>query len=250
MDIVNVIVPLAGRILTFKRFVRNFIQVYRQDDRLTLTVVLFPNHSNQTVSEIEIIMKEFSGTKNILQVDGKFSRGTALQQSSLLFNNSSLLFFLDVDMLFTEQVLHRVRSNTIFKQQVYYPIVFSQYQNSLKKLITKNESIHDQEFGYWRQFGYGIVSVYNQDLISVGGYDTNINGWGMEDVNLYDRFIASNLTIFRSADPDLIHIYHAIHCDNKLSSIQYEMCLGTKFFSLDSINTISTFIQQNHLLLD
>ncbi|KAH7643770.1 chondroitin sulfate synthase 1-like protein [Dermatophagoides farinae] len=250
VDIVNVIVPLAGRILTFKRFVRNFIQVYRQDDRLTLTVVLFPNHSNQTVSEIEIIMKEFSGTKNILQVDGKFSRGTALQQSSLLFNNSSLLFFLDVDMLFTEQVLHRVRRNTIFKQQVYYPIVFSQYQNSLKKLITKNESIDDQEFGYWRQFGYGIVSVYNQDLISVGGYDTNINGWGMEDVNLYDRFIASNLTIFRSADPDLIHIYHAIHCDNKLSSIQYEMCLGTKFFSLDSINTISTFIQQNHLLLD
>ncbi|OTF75033.1 hypothetical protein BLA29_014162 [Euroglyphus maynei] len=107
-----------------------------------------------------------------------------------------------------------------------------------------------EEFGYWRQFGYGIVSVYNRDLIAVGGYDTDINGWGMEDVNLYDRFIQNNITIFRSVDPDLIHVYHRIHCDEQLSPQQYEMCLGTKFFSLDSIQTISSFIQQNHLLID
>nr|XP_027198722.1 chondroitin sulfate synthase 1-like [Dermatophagoides pteronyssinus] len=260
-DVINIIVPLAGRISTFQRFVQNFIDVYQQDNQLTLTVVLFPDHhsnsnSNQTTNsnEIEKILEKFSGTKNIVRIMGKFSRGTALQKSSTLFSKKSLLFFLDVDMIFTGKVLNRVRQNTRLNQQVYYPIVFSQYENLLKKLL-KNDSIDhneeiEEEFGYWRQFGYGIVSVYNEDLIKIGGYNTTINGWGIEDVNLYDRFILNNFTIFRSTDPDLIHVYHSIDCDRKLSTLQYEMCLGTKFFTIDSLPIISKFIRKNHLLID
>ncbi|KAH9416600.1 Chondroitin sulfate synthase 1 [Dermatophagoides pteronyssinus] len=218
------------------QYILDFLIIYRKYHGKRLTIPIRKHiYAVQTFSRSHLIhVEEKSNNDNddVINIIGKFSRGTALQKSSTLFSKKSLLFFLDVDMIFTGKVLNRVRQNTRLNQQVYYPIVFM------------------EEFGYWRQFGYGIVSVYNEDLIKIGGYNTTINGWGIEDVNLYDRFILNNFSIFRSTDPDLIHVYHSIDCDRKLSILQYEMCLGTKFFTLDSLPIISKFIQKNHLLID
>lgn len=254
--IVNVIISLAGRSATFQRFCNNFANIMQQDTHITLTIVTFSTNETKD-NEIKEILYQTNIKASILEINGKFSRGTALQRSLSLFNNDSLLFFLDVDMLFNQNVLNRVRRNTIMGKQVYFPIVFSQYNNNWKKFNNSSPAttiidsiMVDDNIGYWRQFGYGIVSSYKNDLTSVGGYDINIDGWGMEDVNLYDRFISSNINIFRSIDPDLIHVYHDIHCDKQLSLKQYEMCLGTKFFSLNSIENLSNFIHTEQLLID
>jgi hypothetical protein len=58
-----------------------------------------------------------------------------------------------------------------------------------------------------------MVACYNSDLRLAGGFDTSIVGWGKEDTDLYNKFVHSNLTIFRAADPGLVHIFHDIVCD-------------------------------------
>ena len=54
----------------------------------------------------------------------------------------------------------------------------------------------------------------------------DIKGWGVEDVDLYKRFVTSPLEIMSVVDRDLQHIYHKRTCDVKLESVQYQRCIG------------------------
>lgn len=155
--------------------------------------------------------------------------------------------------------------------KVYYPIVYSEYDPSNVKeairILGRNESMSSSsarnvaadlseqlnsshfEFsfdkGYWRQFGFGIVVVYNSDLRRVGGFDVSIVGWGKEDVDLYEKFIASNLTVFRSVDVGLTHVFHKIECDPKLPDEQMVMCLGSKGTSIASQRVLANLVYEN-----
>lgn len=53
----------------------------------------------------------------------------------------------------------------------------------------------NEEVGYWRSFGFGIVSMYKSDLKAVGGLDTSILGWGGEDVDLYEKVQLYRLSV-------------------------------------------------------
>lgn len=77
-------------------------------------------------------------------------------------------------------------------------------------------------------------------LFQVGGFDTSIKGWGKEDVDLFDKFVAisENVTIFRAADPGLVHVFHMVECDPNLTDTQLEMCKNTR---------ATTFGSQEHL---
>ena len=60
--------------------------------------------------------------------------------------------------------------------------------------------------------------MYKSDLDKVGGFNTNIKGWGTEDSDLVSKIAKKKLNIFRSTDNGLIHIYHKIKCDPKLTA--------------------------------
>lgn len=280
--VVNIVVPLAGRLSTFRRFLANFALIYESDPCLTLSVVLFGSAAEDQFTNItdlkwtllQMATQQLHLPPEVFRVlpmnaSTPFSRGVAFQRSLELFeggddeDDGQLLFFLDVDMHFTGDVLGRVRRNVIRQKQVYFPVVYSQYSNEVSDSQGRKrrnqessslESYHHQDNindldGYWRQFGFGIVALYKEDLLRVGGYETSIRGWGMEDVALYDRFVsASNLTVFRAVEPGLVHVYHPISCDQQLAAVQYEMCLGTKLSSLDSTSQLAAFIRQHHLL--
>ena len=63
-----------------------------------------------------------------------------------------------------------------------------------------------------------MVALHKSDYI---GMNLGIQGWGKEDVDLFDRFLARNdLSIFRACDPDFVHVYHTVSCDKKLSRDQ------------------------------
>lgn len=246
-QVVHIVVPLFGRLKTFERFAENLLDVSRQDRRLTLLVVLFPQYDQlEAVEGIHSIVEQLSANSveaSIVELSGKFSRARALQASVDHYNTSSLLFFLDVDMFFTADVLRRVRANTQLGRQVYFPIVFSQYKNQANlSYATAHHRIAERN-GYWRLFGFGIMSIFQADLVAVGGFNTSITGWGLEDVNLYERVLKSSssgtqLEVVRVVEPELVHIYHLIRCDRQLSPMQLEMCLGTKLSSMESIETL------------
>ncbi|CAG2112940.1 unnamed protein product [Medioppia subpectinata] len=247
---VNIIVPLSGRIEAFQRFIENFKEVQTKDKYISLAVILFPD-STQSLNQTKAILNDVEKSGIVVkvgQLGGFFSRAAALQRGSAMFSMDSLVLFLDVDMHFTDEVIARVRLNTIHNKQIYFPIIFSQYSPQFVNDNNLNNRDIYEDRGYWRQFGFGILSIYNSDLQTVGGFNVSIHGWGMEDVNLYDRIIQSNFTIFRAIDHQLVHIYHDIHCDQSLTSIQYEMCLGTKLTSLGSVQQLAKYINLNKFL--
>lgn len=246
---INFIVPLSGRFDRFQEFMRNFEEVcFKGNEKVSLKLVLFTstNSSSFTTpgSDEYLILEFLKNLKNkyplhnvdALKLSGNFSRAIACQEGANSYSNDSLLTFIDVDISFTPDFLYRVRMNTVKGKQVYFPIVFSQYENVPEEYsseVLRNYSsptIIKKETGYWRQYGYGMASVYKQDLEAVKGFNTEIVGWGLEDVDLFDKFVMANYTIFRSADPGLVHVYHGIECNAMLDKHRLKMCI-TNFYS-------------------
>uniref|UniRef100_A0A1B6M1P9 Hexosyltransferase n=1 Tax=Graphocephala atropunctata TaxID=36148 RepID=A0A1B6M1P9_9HEMI len=247
--LVNFILPLSGRHSTFLRFIENFeTTCLKQKEKVTLTVVLFPNERensyNETISVINRLQEKYVYTRiSVLPVNETFARALALEYGAAhVTEPDDLLFFIDVDMIFNAKALLRIRLNTVRGKRVYFPIVFSQYDPRIvfNALESPEHFRITQDTGYWRQFGFGITSLYKTDLRRVGGFDTSIKGWGKEDVDLFDKFvaIAENVTIFRAADPGLVHVFHMVECDPNLTETQLEMCKNTR---------ASTYGSQAHL---
>lgn len=213
---------------------------------------------------------------------GNFSRGKALDAAarSPIVNGDDILFFIDVDITFQRETLLRIRQNTIKNKQVYLPIVFSQYDPSKienDRTYTNNSHL-SYDLGYFRQFGYGICAIYKVDVMhpDVDGFNTEINGWGLEDVKFLEKILKLgqksnlellnivdetdtnpqklhnqlNLIIFRSPDPSLVHIFHPIYCNTNLDESQYIMCLGTKANTLGSYRKIETSFLTNRTIIE
>lgn len=326
--VIHFILPLAGRVDIFQRFITNFEEAcLRTGQRVSLTVVVFPKASSEFSSSGAPMMAAPASSKldsaaggegrggqettiidvienvqsrypdydiRVKMMDGPFSRAVALETGAALFGLDDLLFFVDVDVHFDVAFLDRVRLNTLQRQQVYFPIVFSQFDPTLssssdgaaasdrKTTTTTNvqqprhsQSVQGQEaaessstsfshnnnnnnddlsevdndLGYWRHFGFGIVSLYKSDLLDIGSLDTTIQGWGKEDVDLYNKAVRSNLTIFRAAEPGLVHVFHRVECDRTLVSSQMDMCLGSKASSYASVNRLANVIYANEEIL-
>ena len=252
---VNMIVPLSGRLEPFHRFMSNYIKICEQDNHINLAIILFPDVGKfeNELKQTKIIIKgliKMGLPIRFAELGGHFSRAAGLQRGASLFNSDDLLFFIDIDMQFNKKVIERVRLNTIKTKQVYFPIVFSEYSSELDDDLLNNDikmSLNNNH-GYWRQYGFGIVSLFKSDLQSVGGLNIRIQGWGKEDVDLYSKFVSSNLTILRAPDPDLIHIYHEIKCNPSLFVSQYKMCIGTKSASLASFDVMVNYINKYKLI--
>lgn len=264
--------PLTGRWEIFLRFMNNYEKislVNDQKEKTKLTIVLFEDsktadgpkqNPNQILKQSDLILALFSNlTKkhslysdslSLIVLNQKFSRSIGCETGAAKHSDHDLLFFVDVDIAFTKEFLLRARLNTVENKQVYYPIVFSEYdpddpidalknENSNKNHVRKNHFDFNRNNGYWRQFGFGILVTYYSDLKRVGGFDKSIVGWGKEDVDLYEKFIKSNLIIFRTVDPGLTHVFHKIECDVSLSPEQMIMCLGSKATSIASQEVLS-----------
>lgn len=66
-----------------------------------------------------------------------------------------------------------------------------------------------------------------------------IKGWGMEDVDLFEKVISSHLRVLRAPEPGLVHVYHSIYCSSDLTEQQRKMCKGSKAQSLASLDFLA-----------
>lgn len=253
---IHILVPLTGRFDIFSRFMYNFEKtclIPRQN--VKLAIILFNSVSGQDSNKHIELMKEYSiryptADMTLIPMAGKFSRGLGLEMASSRFDNGTLLLFCDVDLIFTPDFLQRCRDNTIQGEQVYYPIIFSQYD---PKLIYGGNPPADSSFvftkrtGFWREYGFGITCIYKSDLLTAGGFDTSIQGWGLEDVDLFTKVITSGLKAFRSQEVGVVHIFHPVQCDPNLDPKQYKMCLGSKASTFASTTQLAELWLQKHL---
>ena len=233
---VNFILPLAGRMAQFERFMENYENVVLKGGEKATLLVLYFTEVSPAVEHVKLYeryRKKYPEAKlNWIEMNGQFSRSLALTMGASQFQPNSLLFFCDVDVAFAAAFLERCRRNTVKEKQVYYPIVFSQYAPEVSYWNEHYDNTtfrYSNDIGFWRLYGFGITCQYRTDFDGIGGFDTTIQGWGMEDVQLYDRYVLSEVhTVFRAADPDLVHIYHEVSCDKNLQEKQLTMCYASK----------------------
>lgn len=302
------------------------VALYKDDENLTNPLGASKNVSNAMIQIMTYFKNKYPKNGiNYIILNGNFSRGIALDRASRsnYVSDNDILFYIDVDIVFNQESIERIRRNTIKHKQVYLPIVFSEYDArrrikrdyvdmSNKILKTQmesngwisstvaylkhssgyledflryyseyvshiNDSITDTR-GYFRQFGYGIVSIFRSDALNskINGFDTDIKGWGLEDVKFLEKIIASNqqqsqklldiadgktidntstensfmLKLIRAPDPSLVHIFHPIECDKGLDEAQYKMCLGTKANTLGSYRNVEFNVINNKSILD
>ncbi|XP_015126312.1 chondroitin sulfate synthase 1 [Diachasma alloeum] len=250
---IRFILPLSGRFHVFQRFLRNYEEIcLMTGDKTELLVVLYPHRTDNSVdSTMELInrmrIKYSSARIEVIPGSGNFSRAQALNLGVSQSREDDLMFFVDVDIVLKASALQRIRLNTVIGRQVYFPIVFSQFD---PKIVRENSNTQDpfliNEFtGFWRQFGFGIVSLYKKDYLSIGGFDLSITGWGKEDVDFFEKAVKSKLNVFRAPDKHLVHVFHDVECDERLSGIQLSMCRGTRVDTFGSTQALARIVYDN-----
>ncbi|XP_005098572.1 chondroitin sulfate synthase 1 [Aplysia californica] len=265
---IDIIMPLMGRYKIFQRFMNNFVNVcLLPQENVKLVVVLYHAKDDPDAFKHSLDLIYYHQDKygkdfiEVVQTNSEFSRGPGLQLGAERCHEDSLLFFVDVDIIFSSASLDRIRLNTRRGSQVYFPIVFSQYDPQPvcapgsphcdcrhTECVLKPEDV-SEDAGYWRLFGFGIAALYRSDYHAVGGFDLSIRGWGKEDVDLYTKFIEHYYIIFRAADPGMTHIFHAIQCSDNLVEAQMVMCINSRAQSYASTSLLSNQIYNNHEIL-
>uniref|UniRef100_A0A8C1VYI3 Hexosyltransferase n=1 Tax=Cyprinus carpio TaxID=7962 RepID=A0A8C1VYI3_CYPCA len=203
--VINIIVPLSGRTEAFVQFLHNFSE---------------ENFSNYT----------------LIPVDEEFSRGRGLDIGAHAWEKGGdvLMFFCDVDIYFTLEFLSTCRLNTAPGKRVFYPVVFSLYNPAIVygnlefPPPVENQLIHKKDAGFWRDFGFGMTCQYRSDFLSIGGFDLEVKGWGVEDVHLYRKYLRSDQIVIRTPVSGLFHLWHEKLCADELTPEQYRMCIQSK----------------------
>ncbi|KAK6171968.1 hypothetical protein SNE40_018384 [Patella caerulea] len=267
-ETIHFVMPLSGRLKIFERFMKNYEEIcLLTGENAQLHVVLYKSEREEQALEesIELLQKyqnKYGGNSiEIIRANGVFSRGRGLELGASRCSKDALLFLVDVDIVMTRSSLNRIRLNTNQGSQVYFPIVFSQFDpvtvclNHSPHCSCQHDGCHidpldfSQDTGYWRQFGFGIAAMYRSDMLSVGGFDLSIQGWGKEDVDLYQKYIESNITIFRSVDPGMTHAFHEIFCDTNLEPAQLVMCIGSRAQSYGAIPYLSKTVYETDSIM-
>lgn len=255
--VINFILPLSGRYEIFQRFLQNYEDIcLTSGEKTSLLVVLYQHKSentfNKTIDLIEQLKYKYrSASIEVLPISGDFSRARALDLGASKMQADDLMLFIDVDIVFTSSALNRIRLNTLSGRRIYFPIVFSQYDPKVVYGDARKQDkfIINEISGHWRQYGFGIVSLYKSDYRTVGGLDLSIQGWGKEDVEFFEKAVKSDLDVFRAADRHLVHVYHEIECSKQLSSLQFSMCMGSKVDTYAGVETLADMIYGNPNIL-
>ncbi|CAG5129833.1 unnamed protein product, partial [Candidula unifasciata] len=213
-NIIYILLTVFQKSSCYIRYVRNHKKaVDGYKGKVQLRVVLFRDeggeHRNVSAATSALLQGSPDLDVHMMIVNETFGRARGLVLAMENLANNSLLLLMDVDMEYTSDFLYRVSRNTVMGRSVYYPIVFSQFSPEVTCYKRDNceefmRSFHE-DVGIWRSFGYGVVSVVKQDLLRAGSLRTDIKGWGLEDIDLYEKIVTAVSTVIRAADSGILH---------------------------------------------
>ena len=246
---VNIVMPINGvnqRFTKFMSMYENLVFLPRKNVNLVLSVYGHEDtiEVNNTLARYRVKYKHAHVT--VVEGKGEFSRSKALHlgMSQLLPND--LVFICDVDMVITSSFLDRCRSNAVQSSRVYFPEVFKQYNMDYvywdSKKPSHQHSIISRATGYWAYFAFGMFCIYKSDYDSVGGMDTNITGWGDEDVSFFQSVLKKGLQVMRAPDVGLSHQWHPKYCAKTLSTMKYKKCQFSKLEDLADRKELARFV--------
>eukprot|EP00039_Didymoeca_costata_P013205 m.196991 g.196991 ORF g.196991 m.196991 type:complete len:491 (-) comp15705_c1_seq9:254-1726(-) len=231
---VYMIMPLAGRLPQFQAFLerveKHCLKSLPEIFNLHLSVIYFMDSTSEAgnvqdadtkINQMLAKFKEkysgkFDFTTKVI-TDTKFSRGLGLETGVLEIeknldandDKNPLFFFVDVDMMFTAHFIRTCVQNAKEHNQVYFPIVWSFYKGNDMPLQTSRYA----NTGIWRESGFGMACMHLTEFKSVGGFDKDVEGWGMEDVLIFEKFVQhESIVAMRAVDPNIYHLWHSKPC--------------------------------------
>ncbi|XP_013068592.2 chondroitin sulfate synthase sqv-5-like [Biomphalaria glabrata] len=244
---IHMLMPLYQRSAIYKRFLEMHARAivgYR--GKVELRVVVFTDdrgeHKLLSAMTSTMMSKIPSLDIRMTYLDEPFNRGKGLMTALSDLPYTSLLLFMDVDMEYSSYFLHRVSKYTVQGRSTFFPIYFVHFnpdsicykQKDCDSLLNSRRD----EVGLWRSFSYGIGSVYKSDLVRAGGFKTDIVGWGLEDVDFYEKCISLGLNVMRGSDPSMIHRYHPRECNMSLPENQLKQCIDSGSAMLGSVQNL------------
>lgn len=231
---VEFVIPLSN----VNERLTEFLKIYEDvclvmEDKCGLNLVVYGYDDARVISGyLRNLKRKYSGAKlRVIVGSGRFSRGRALELGLAELSASDLVFICDVDMIIERSFLRRCRRNAIQGKRVYYPEFFKYYNMDyvypFSRSMPWGREISRQH-GHWAMYSYGMLCSYKSDLDRVGGFNSRIEGWGGEDVDLAKRILANKLDIFRTPDPALSHRYHDKVCSTNLTPEQFRNCISSR----------------------
>jgi len=131
--LVHFIVAVPGLTSNLRRFLSNFEDVcVHGSDRAYLLIVVCSNNTKEMEavrSAAKVVQHRHRDTVHIRVVHTRrsFDLALALDLGSRQLPGSALIAFTDIDVRFSRAALRRCQLHTVENHQVYYPVVFSQY---------------------------------------------------------------------------------------------------------------------------
>lgn len=178
-------------LLRLKKFLEMLGNLKVTEKKIFVYLSIYASAENLEVFKACILesSKNYNNTfVKISQVTKRFERASARHHGvSLLPARNVLIMFADIDITFDNGFLQRCQSYTEAGKSSYFPMVFSMYNPTFYPKNSSKAFIISRKRGYWRTGGLGNLCVYKSDYLAAGGFDTNINGWGSEDDDLYER---------------------------------------------------------------
>ncbi|XP_058803787.1 chondroitin sulfate synthase 1 [Phymastichus coffea] len=232
---VHLVLPVMGRGGALRRFLETLErECLAAGEAARLIVVQYPG--GEELADLEARLARLRArygpeAARLVRPGGeRFSRARALEAGLRLLAAPQLALLVDVDIEVGRGALARARRNALLGQRIYFPVVFSEFAPEMVGQLPPAERRPPAPgAGFWRQFGFGIVALYKRDYEAIGRLDLDIEGWGKEDVDLYEKAVRSGLEVFRAADPQLLHVHHGVRCDaRELQPRQLGMCRGTR----------------------
>ena len=191
---INMVVPVTKvnqRFVEFMEMYESLVLKTKEHVRLFL-----PVYGEGDVEFVNKVLSKYIhaypwANMTVLPGKGEFSRGKALHYGITHLKEQDLIFICDVDMVVTLPFFDRCRRNTVQRSRVYYPEFFKLYNLDY---VYWNKPRHSKvslkrEHGHWAYYSFGMLCIYKSDYDSVGGMDTNIAGWGDEDVHFFQKVI-------------------------------------------------------------
>lgn len=243
------VVPVAK---VNERF-RDFISMYESvglesNERVKLVLSVYGVEDVAFVNKILEPLRDKYPEASVTVVEGKgeFSRGKALHLGMSRLYPEELAFICDVDMAVSQPFLDRCRKNTIRGRRVYYPEFFKLYNLDYVYRGKKRPSRISMKrmHGHWAYYSYGMLCIYRSDYDAVGGMNTNIVGWGDEDVHFFEKVLKKRLEVLRAPDTALSHRWHEKNCPRTLTSKQLKHCFTSRGENLADRIELANYIYE------
>jgi hypothetical protein len=248
-QVVNVVVPISNVNRRFSEFVENFEQVFlKRGDAVHLVFVVYQEDTQELERTLAEYRSRYSSARiTLLHGEGTFSRGRALHRGMSSLGNDDLAFICDVDITIEHSFMDRCRRGTVQGQRVFYPVVFKQYNSRYTGVanLKPGKASINRKNGHWFYYSYGMLCIYKSDYTAVGGLDIQIEGWGLEDVLLYEAVLKAKLEVLKVPDPALTHRWHESRCPESLTKKQHSDCLGSLYEGVADKKELAQYIYEH-----